>query len=97
MNILLYHPKTDHEKFYQYYWVPYSLLTIASGCVKQGFHVTLIDANAKDEQEIIENLEEMLKDTICVGISCMTGINVNLKMYIFDLIRMYRFATRRLV
>jgi len=73
VKVILYHPKTDHEKFYQYYWVPYSLLTIASGCVERGIDVVLIDANAKDNEEVIRDLDKIKQEIVCVGISCMTG------------------------
>lgn len=71
-KVVLYYPKTDHEKNYMYYWIPYSLLTIASGCIGN-YDVQCLDANADDDLIFCNNLTRELENTLCVGISCMTG------------------------
>lgn len=77
MQIILFHPNTGHDKFYRFYWLPYSILTVASGCVEDGFDVFLIDANATNYDEIIGDLRNNLDQTICIGISCMTGHQIS--------------------
>lgn len=72
-KIILYHPKTDHENNYLYYWIPYSILTIASACESNGFTAICIDANAGDESHFFDSINDKLHDVLCVGISCMTG------------------------
>lgn len=88
-NVILYYPKTDHEKFYKYYWIPYSLLTIASGCINRGYNVKLIDANAGDDSQFINNLDKELCNTICVGISCMTGNQIREGLDFAEKVREY--------
>jgi radical SAM superfamily enzyme YgiQ (UPF0313 family) len=68
-KIVLYHPPTFHEKFYSSYWIPYSLLTIAS-MVADKYDVFLIDGNLKKDQY---DFSRLASNCLCVGISSMTG------------------------
>jgi len=70
-KIILYHPATEHEKFYSFYWIPYSLLSIAS-MVHNNYEVIIIDDNLKDKNNIVID-NKLLKNCLCVGISMMTG------------------------
>ena len=72
-KIVLFYPKTDHEKNYLYYWIPYSLLTISSGCMNSNYDVILIDGNATPFDEYWNSITTDINSIICVGISCMTG------------------------
>ena len=73
MRVILYHPKTHHERFYRFYWIPYSILAVASGCTYDRLNVILIDANTTSQSAIVSYIQEYHDDTVCVGISCMTG------------------------
>ncbi len=68
-KIVLYHPATHHDKFYSFYWIPYSLLTIASMVADQ-HEVILIDDNLEDT---VYDFSKLTKDCLCVGISSMIG------------------------
>lgn len=68
-KILLYHPATKHEKFYAFYWIPYSLLTIAS-IIHKNYDVIIIDDNLNNNEY---RLSDLLNNCLCVGISVMTG------------------------
>ena len=67
-KIILYHPKTHHEKFYSFFWIPYSLLTIAS-VLPSKCEVQIIDDNLEKNELNFE----FFKNCLCVGISVMTG------------------------
>src|SRR5665213_2751904 len=68
-KIVLYHPATHHERFYSFYWIPYSLLAIAS-MVSDKYEVVIIDENLEDS---IINFKTLTENCLCVGISSMTG------------------------
>lgn len=68
-KIILYHPATHHERFYSFYWIPYSLLSIAS-MVSEKYEVIIIDDNLKDNE--IDFLS-ITQNCLCVGITSMTG------------------------
>ncbi|HRG68437.1 MAG TPA: radical SAM protein [Saprospiraceae bacterium] len=68
-KIILYHPATHHERFYSFYWIPYSLLAIAS-MVSDEYEVVIIDDNLEDN---IVDFQSLTKNCLCVGISSMTG------------------------
>lgn len=67
-NIILYHPRTSHEKNYLFFWAPYSLLSIAAPLVEQGYDVEIIDGNLDQDNKDID-----FNEAICVGISSMIG------------------------
>ena len=71
-KVILFHPKTDHEKFYKFYWIPYSVLNIGSSCIAAGYEPIIIDENAGEIFKQKE-LELIIKSSFCLGISCMTG------------------------
>lgn len=68
-KIILYHPATHHERFYSFFWIPYSMLAIAS-MVAKNYEVIIIDENLEDNEVDFEYLTE---NCLCVGISSMTG------------------------
>lgn len=76
MEVVLFHPRTFHEKNYRNFWIPYSILSIGSELENNGYKVRLIDNNL----EMLENEEfsglvgRIITDnTPYVGISCMIG------------------------
>ena len=71
-KIILFHPKTQHEKFYSFFWMPYSLIGIGS-MFDESFDVIIIDENLN---EIVEITKSTLKDVVCVGISSMIGAQI---------------------
>ncbi|GHU57373.1 hypothetical protein FACS189411_10880 [Bacteroidia bacterium] len=68
-KVILYHPATHHERFYSFYWIPYSLLTIAS-VIADNYDVVIIDDNLEDNDI---NYKELTDNCLCVGITAMTG------------------------
>jgi radical SAM superfamily enzyme YgiQ (UPF0313 family) len=73
-KVVLFHPRTFHEKNYANFWIPYSILSIGSELKQQGYDVRLIDNNLEslDKNGFGATLE---KDTapLFVGISSMIG------------------------
>ena len=75
-EIVLFHPRTFHEKNYRNFWIPYSILTVGSELRSNGYDVCLIDNNleALDGNEFSGLVNKILTDqTLFVGISCMIG------------------------
>lgn len=66
-KILLYHPKTSHEKNYKFFWIPYSLLSISAPLIDNGFDVEIIDGNLKN------SYNKNMDDVLCIGVSSMIG------------------------
>ncbi|MFD8609676.1 B12-binding domain-containing radical SAM protein [Streptomyces sp. NPDC059631] len=73
-TVILVYPKIDHEKDYVYFWMPFSLLTIAKPLMESGLvNVVLFDGNQKDAAAWERLLDEHLGQTVCIGVSIMTG------------------------
>jgi len=73
-KIILYHPSTKHEKFYSFYWIPYSVLTIAS-MIYKNYDVIILDDNLANNN--IKINKELLNNCLCIGISMMTGHQIS--------------------
>jgi len=73
-NVLLLYPKTGMD-FGSTIAPPHALLTLAAPLLKAGFSVKLLDQRAHiiTEQALKDHLSS---DTICVGISTMTGTQI---------------------
>jgi len=72
--VILAYPKIDHEKDYVYFWMPFSLLSIAKMLLDEGnTEVLLFDGNQSDEAEWERFLDRHLDRAICIGLSVMTG------------------------
>lgn len=69
-TIILYYPKTHHERNYSYSWIPYSILSLAGNLKVAGYNVVLIDANENDD---INNINIDYTKVLLVGISLMIG------------------------
>ncbi|MCB9748169.1 MAG: B12-binding domain-containing radical SAM protein [Candidatus Omnitrophica bacterium] len=86
-SVLLLYPKTGMD-FGSTVAPPHSLLTIAAPIIKAGYTVKLLDQRTQTVTRKV--LEKYLsKDTICVGISSMTGTQIrnalNLARYVRDI------------
>lgn len=71
--ILLFYPKTFHEKNYKFYWIPYSLLSIATYIHDKGYGVKILDNNTGIYAREKEYIKELVKQSKIVGISSMIG------------------------
>lgn len=73
-KIILFHPQTEHERNYSFFWIPYSVLSIGSELEQAGYEVVIIDANAdpnyKDCTLDYENI-------LFIGISAMIGRQIS--------------------
>jgi len=70
-EVILYHPRTGHEKNYRFFWIPYSVLSISAPLTNIGIDVRIIDGNLEKHPEIIDT-----GNTICVGVSSMIGYQI---------------------
>lgn len=75
-KIVLFHPRTLHEKNYRYYHVPYSILAVASGLDLDHFDIILIDDNVHQKVDYSIELKTLEPDLLCVGISSMVGAQI---------------------
>lgn len=72
--VILVYPKVDHEKDYVYFWMPFSLLTIAKPLLEDGrFDVLLFDGNQHGPEAWGALLDEHLERAVAIGVSVMTG------------------------
>ncbi|WP_439476942.1 B12-binding domain-containing radical SAM protein [Brevundimonas sp.] len=72
--VVLAYPKIDHEKDYVYYWMPFSLLSIAKVLIDDDVaDVVLFDGNQSDEAAWHRLLDAHADRAVCIGISVMTG------------------------
>ena len=72
--VILVYPKIDHEKDYVYYWMPFSLLTVAKPLLDLDIaDVAIFDGNQRSSDDWPSFLDEHLDRTVCIGVSVMTG------------------------
>lgn len=76
-KIVLFHPRTLHEKNYRHYHVPYSLLAVASSLDLNRYEVILVDDNVNQRQDYRSELINWITELLCVGISSMIGGQIN--------------------
>lgn len=72
-KIILYHPKTFHEKNYKYHWIPYSVLSVASYLHAKKYDIIIVDNNTDIMQKNQTAIVEHIKESSVVGISCFIG------------------------
>lgn len=90
-NIVLIYPKTGMD-FGSTIAPPHSLLTIAAPLYKEGYTIRIIDQRVeKDWQDKV--IKALSQDTICVGISCMTGTQIHFAIEIAKIVR--KFAEKK--
>jgi len=70
--VLLFHPRTLHERTYRFYTVPYSVLSAASQLDEDRFEVVVVDDNVV-QSEPADVLAPYLGRLRLVGISAMVG------------------------
>lgn len=58
---------------YKYFWVPYSVLSVASYMYKNKYEVKIIDNNTDIMQKEYDAIEEHIRNSSVVGISCFIG------------------------
>lgn len=75
-KVVLFHPRTRHERNYRYYHVPYSLLSVASTLEREHLEVVLIDDNVEQKVDYRGDLLVWEPDLLCVGISSMIGAQI---------------------
>lgn len=72
--VILLYPKVDHEKNYVYFWMPFSLLTIAERILHDGLaDVFIFDGNQRNDEEWSRFLDQHIDRAVCIGVSIMTG------------------------
>jgi anaerobic magnesium-protoporphyrin IX monomethyl ester cyclase len=85
MNVVLIYPKTGMD-FGSTVAPPHALLTIAAPLLQAHYSVKIIDQRV--EKHVRWRLYEAIQpDTICVGITCMTGTQVKYALELASLVR----------
>jgi len=84
--VLLFYPRTTDTSWYR---VPLSLLAIGSQLDKKKYKIIIIDANIepKYNKKILRFLKERKQDILCVGISSMTGHQIEGALEISKLVK----------
>ena len=72
-TILLFHPRSMHEKNYRYFYVPYSLLSVASLVRRKEYQIIIFDNNLHQTTDFSQTIMNVAEDLLCVGISSMVG------------------------
>ena len=49
-KVVLFHPRTLHERNYRNFWIPYSVLSIASQFSNHDYEVEIIDNNSQQRE-----------------------------------------------
>jgi radical SAM superfamily enzyme YgiQ (UPF0313 family) len=75
-TIILYHPRTFHEKNYRYYYIPYSLLSLTTNIDLQRYRLHLVDNNVHRRADWSSWLADLDEPPLCVGISSMIGAQI---------------------
>ena len=84
-NILFLYPKTGMD-FGSTIAPPHALLTVAAPLLKAGYSVKLLDQRAHIiTEQILKNY--LSSDTICVGISTMTGTQIRNALILAQMVR----------
>lgn len=74
-EVILFHPRTGHEKNYRNFWIPYSVLSIGSHLANNGYDVKIIDNNF-EQRNPNESVSELSRPNL-VGISTMIGHQIS--------------------
>jgi radical SAM superfamily enzyme YgiQ (UPF0313 family) len=74
-KIILFHPRTCHDKNYRNFWIPYSVLSVGSQLSNNGYDVEILDNNFKQKghDEIVCSLTR----PDMVGISAIIGHQIS--------------------
>lgn len=74
--IILFHPRTLHEKNYRNYHVPYSILAVASNIDQKNYQIILVDDNVQKKESYRGVIVQVRNRLLCVGISSMVGAQI---------------------
>ena len=74
--VLFFHPRTFHEKNYRYFYIPYSLLSVASVIDRNRYDLAILDNNVERIDDWTERLQQM-QVPLAVGISSMIGAQIS--------------------
>jgi radical SAM superfamily enzyme YgiQ (UPF0313 family) len=74
-KVILFHPRTLHERNYRNFWIPYSVLSIGSHLTSKGYDITIVDNNF--EQRSPEEIVTELTKPDLVGVSTMIGHQIS--------------------
>jgi radical SAM superfamily enzyme YgiQ (UPF0313 family) len=74
-EVILFHPRTGHEKNYRNFWIPYSVLSIGSHLANKGYDVKIVDNNSK-QRSPNEIVSELTRPDL-VGVSTMIGHQIS--------------------
>lgn len=88
MRIVLFHPRTLHEKNYGAFWLPYSILSVGSAVADRG-KVVLIDNNL-EQSDSYDAVIEACQNADVLGISVMIGHQVKEAMHVASAVRRNR-------
>ncbi len=84
-SVLLLYPKTGMD-FGSTIAPPHALLTVAAPVLKAGYSVKILDQRVQSiTKNILEN--NLSNDTICVGISSMTGTQIHYALKLAQMVR----------
>ncbi len=72
-TILLCYPQTMHEKNYRHFYLPYSVLSVASMINRERFRIIIIDNNLEKYDDFNRFISDLQDNLLCVGISSMIG------------------------
>jgi anaerobic magnesium-protoporphyrin IX monomethyl ester cyclase len=75
-KITLLYPRNHFEKVYHpWTWAPLPILAVSAPLFTEGYEVVLLDANVEPDWQ--RRLVEECRDSLMLGISCMTGPQIN--------------------
>lgn len=75
-KIILFYPRTYHERNYRYYHIPYSVLAVAAPLHLGEFDVIIIDNNVNKKEDYKDFISGSNDEILCIGISCMIGAQI---------------------
>jgi radical SAM superfamily enzyme YgiQ (UPF0313 family) len=74
-EVILFHPRTGHEKNYRNFWIPYSVLSIGSQLSNKGYDVKIVDNNFEQRNPNVI-VSELTRPDL-VGISTIIGHQIS--------------------
>src|SRR3989344_3975420 len=74
-KVVLFHPRTFHERNYRNFWIPYSVLSIGSHLASNGYDITIVDNNFR--QRSPDDIVAELARPNLVGVSTMIGHQIS--------------------
>lgn len=75
-KVVLFHPRTFHEKNYRYYYIPYSLLSLTTNLDLRRYDIQIVDNNVHRRECWRSWLSDLGEPPLCVGINSMIGAQI---------------------